>query len=290
MSREVGRSWRTIAKHDLMNRMIGQEVGATRYMRGIGRNCWVDLSAGDASPVDGAEWHRACSPGLLAYHASKARQPVVITLHEIQPATYDRLIANLAEHLPAFGYSRNDHNEWSIGSRVQLYAFNGSGHLANVTPIRPGDAAFVLNDPNAITEWAMRDSFSGEIAERTWCARSLSTMGCNPAGIKRLSLSERVEWFSLISTQERSLPEHRDLLIAAIEKDDAQWAYLICTAEKWREKTEDAARKAFEKVGRTVEMAWYRADKDEFENSKQRLFLTRREYQDVVQQPIPGMP
>lgn len=285
--KDVGRSWRTYAKHELMSSVVGQESGVANHgLKNIDRLVWIDLTAGDAAPVDGSQWRSSCSPGILAYHAARSMKPVEIVLHEIQPATYDRLLGNLAQHLPSIGFTKDGEERWRIGDKVTITAINASGHDADATGIRRTDAVLVFNDPNAITEWAMRGTFAQEIADRTWCFRSLSTMGCNPAGIKRLDLQERRAWFDLVNAQQTTLPHYRDLLLAAIERDDAQWAYLLCTSNKWREKTEAVVKTAFRRTGRTTEMKWHGVDTLGFEETKRRLFLTKREHQEQVNPPL----
>jgi hypothetical protein len=71
------------------------------------------------------------------------------------------------------------------------------------------------------------------------------------------------------------------LLLAAIDNDKAQWAYLVATAEKWRGKTESLVGKAFANHGRTVAMSWYRDNPDAFLGIKLRLFLTHPELQRI---------
>ncbi|MGW7688900.1 hypothetical protein ACWGMA_08400 [Streptomyces asiaticus] len=285
----VGRSWRTHAKHELMSSFIGQEVGVVNHaLRDMKRLVWIDLTAGDAARVDNVKkWHEGCSPGILAWHAAHSQKPVGIFLHEIQDATYDRLLGNLERHLPEFGYAREDENTWRIGNRVVIRAHNVTGQQADVSFIQKSDAVFVLNDPNAITEWAMRDNFAQEITTRTWCFRSLSTMGCNPAGLKRLEKEERLHWFSFPDTQERALPRYRDLVLAAIDRDEAQWAYLLSTSEKWRGKTEAVFKTAFRKCGRTAAMAWLRENPDQFAETKRTLFLTKKELRESNNPTLP---
>lgn len=276
----VGRSWRTYAKHDLMRSFVGREVGAANSMRSIYRLVWLDLTAGDA--VTDAAWSRNSSPGILAHHALNARKPVDISMFEIKTATHERLLASLAGALPDLGYERVRDDYWRIPDRVTLRVIHGSGHDAHIDLMRHrGDAALVLNDPNAITEWAMRPTFAAEIAGRAWCFRSLSTMGCNPAGLKRLPFEERLKWFELVRQQEDALPPHRDLLLAAIERDDAQWAYLVCDPEKWRVQTEKVVETAFRSVGRTVALSWYRRQPDLFEEQKRTLFFTKPERKEL---------
>jgi len=260
-----------------MRSIVGKEVGAAGAMRPIQRLVWFDLTAGDGLPADGQDWSRSCSPGILATSASKSAKPVSLRLYEIKPATYDRLLANLAAQLPALGYSQAADNVWTIGSHVALSAVCGSGATALVDDVVDTDAVLAVNDPNAITDWAIRPTFAAELLRRTPWSRSLSTMGCNPAGLKRLKHEERLPWFGLVAAQEAALPGYRDLLLAAIEGDDAQWAYLLCEPVKWRDTQQVVAARAFAKYGYSLDMSWHRTHPAEFELLKQRLFLTKAE-------------
>ncbi|MDJ0342210.1 hypothetical protein QMK19_03290 [Streptomyces sp. H10-C2] len=278
----VGRSWRTPAKHDLLGSMLGQEVGAAAKIADARALSWIDLTAGDAARIDGLDWASACSPGILARHATKSTKPVEIDLYEIQAATYDRLLTNLAVHLPELGYSQVAETRWEIGTRVALRTHNSSGRTASIDHITRNHAVFVVNDPNAITEWAMRPTFAAEIAQTTWLFRTFSTMGCNVAGIKRLPIGERIDWFDTVESQQAALPAHRDLLLASISRDEAQWAYLIGTARKWRTTTEKVAETAFRKIGKGTALSWFLDDADAFQEEKLRLFLQKPERQKLV--------
>lgn len=283
MSDSPGRSWRTPAKHAVMNELIGSEVGATHALirtgrSHVGRLVWYDLTAGDGIASDDASsWEAGCSPGILAHHAKKSGIPVEVLLHEIADANYDRLLGNLDSNLPRLGYERVADDTWRFRNTVTLTTHNVSGHLARTDDVRGGDAVFVFNDPNAITTWAMRNTFADEVRKKTWMFHSLHTMGCNAAGLKRLGPEDRLSWFDLVDQQQDALPPYRDLLLAAIDNDKAQWAYLVAIAEKWRDKTERLVNKAFAKHGRTVAMSWCRFSPDAFQNTKLRLFLTHSE-------------
>lgn len=286
---EVGRSWRTYAKHEIMNAIIGKEAGVCRVSHDVCCLDWIDLTAGDAAQIDGEEWHRTSSPGLLAYHASefakRSQKPINIYLHEIQDATFDRLLRNLDLQLPALGFTRRDNTVWmnshvSAYATVAIIARNWSGQDADIRGLVEGGAVLVLNDPNAITEWAMRPNFMADIYERgIWRARSLSVMGCNPSGIKRLPPDERRGWFHHLRTQEKGLPGYHDLLLAAIEKDDAQWAYLLQTPRKWQNESERVMARAFASLtpARTVALSTFRSNRENYECAKANLFTTKRE-------------
>jgi len=279
-----------VAKHALMRNVVGQEVGAVaglnkKYGDVISRAVWFDQTAGDGVAADDTTWTTGCSPGILASHAKNLLIPARITMSEIQRATHDRLLAKLDEQLPELGYTRQDVGLWTAetvsGSLIELAVRNASGWDVDSSFVSKRDAVLVLNDPNAITEWAMRPTFAQELKDRAWASRSLSSMGCNPVGLKRTKRPERDEWFALVEREERALPPYRDLLLTAIERDDAQWAYLISQPCKWRSKTESVVRTAFNTVGRTVAMSWYRTDREAFEATKQTLFYTRQELREM---------
>lgn len=277
----VGRSWRTPIKHDYLSSIAGQEAGAIAH---LGAQCgiWYDLTAGDAALVSGEMWHRSCSPGILAYHASQCQIPVHVHLHEIQTATYDRLIGNLGSYLPTLGYSETATSNWTHpGNGSTVAAHDLSGAEANVADVDRNTAVFVVNDPNAITEWAMRPTFAAEIKDRTGLSRCLSTMGCNPAGIKRLSIEERIHWFATVREQQQAMPEYRDLSLAALDRDEAQWAYLVATSDKWRAKTDQAAKKSAKSCNRSVSIAWWRQEPDRFYDLLLRLFLQKSELKQI---------
>lgn len=274
---DVGRGWRTPAKHDLMRSLIGKEVGVSKVMGAVKRCVWYDLTAGDAAPITDMEWTSSCSPGILANHARNVGKPTYVFLYEIKPATYDRLVAILEAALPTLGYRQAGPNTWLHGEHVYLTAMNGSGADASIGLIQRGDAVFALNDPNAITEWAMRPTFASEIAGITPWFRSLSTLGCNPAGLKRLSIDERRGWFDLIRSQELACPQYRDLLLCAIERDASQWAYLMSEPTKWRGYMEATARTAFKRHGASLTAAWWRQAPEPYAELKRQLFFTTKE-------------
>ena len=278
----VGRSWRTPIKHDYLWSIVGQEAGAIAAIAGVERGTWYDLTAGDAALIPGEMWHRSCSPGILAYHASQCQVPVHIRLHEIQAATYDRLLGNLGTYLPALGYGATGPSTWAHpGNGSTVTAHNLSGDKADVTDVDRNTAVFVVNDPNAITEWAMRPTFAAEIAARTWLSRCLSTMGCNPGGIMRGPIAGRIKWFATVREQQQAMPEYRDLSLAALDRDEAKWAYLVSTSKEWRAKTDQAARKSAKNCNRSVSIAWWRQEPGQFDDLLLRLFLQKSELKQI---------
>jgi hypothetical protein len=286
MKPTTGRSKRTPAKHDLMTKLFGREIGAAHMLPFVSELLWLDLTAGDGLPSEpDREWHRSCSPGILAYLARfpdrygvpQAVKPTRVVLHERQARTFhDLLIPSLAERLPELGYKRVDDAQWECGP-VTLQALNADGALADLSAIRPSTAVMVSNDPNAIVDWAMPGGMPEDIRGRTLCFLGISTMGCNPAGLKRLPPEQRAGWYDHVNSMISKIRAGHDLFIAAIERDDSQWAYLITAPTKWREATERDAVKAFDRHGMNLRHAWWRTNNTEFRDIVDILFLTRGE-------------
>ncbi|MBC9713296.1 hypothetical protein H9Y04_12025 [Streptomyces sp. TRM66268-LWL] len=283
---EVGRSgWRTSAKHNMLNKLVGEEAGAIKHVpRAPRRLVWYDLTAGDAKVPGGEDWHRNCSPGIFAYHAAQSTVPVEVRLYEINSETYRHLLFNLNRQLPRWGFAPEGTGCWR-SPRATIQALNCSGADASVDRLLSTDAVFAVNDPNAITDWAMRRSFSQEISDLgVTFFRTLTTMGCNANGLKRGKDTRpaRIECFNYVEAAKRTLPRQRDLCFAAILRDDAQWAYLIETSEKWRNRTTIAVQRAFRQHGRDASVTWSKLDGDgQFRGEMLRLFLTKAEREGI---------
>jgi hypothetical protein len=260
--------------------IAGKEIGVVSRKSEITRSIWYDLTAGDAVVPDGLPWEANCSPGILAYHARNSKRKIRVLLYEIQPSTYDRLVDSLNQHLPTLGYIGLEEHRWYYPSdqSVEVWAFCGSGAQAETGWLYGGDAVLTLNDPNAITDWAMRSSYSADVAEKTPWHRSVSTMGCNPHGLKRLNFDIRQGWFEKLSQQEVACPRYRDLLLVKIQRDrGAQFAYLLSEPERWKAVAEQTARNAFRRYDLTVTTAWRKSQPLEYDELKRELFLTETE-------------
>ncbi len=286
MKPSTGKSKRTPAKHDLMSKLYGREVGVANAKPEIDDLVWLDLTAGDGLPSEpDREWIRSCSPGILAYLARfphgkggppQASKPTRVVLHERAARTYETLLGNLAENLPALGYHRTSDNEWRCGC-VELTALNIDGATADLSTIGRRTAVMISNDPNAIVDWAMPAAMPEAIRGRTLWHLGISTMGCNPAGLKRLDWEQRQGWYDHIGSQIGALRRHHDLFLAAIERDDAQWAYLITAPATWRAETESLAATAFAKHGMSLQTAWWRTESIKFRGMADVLFKTKQE-------------
>jgi hypothetical protein len=291
-STTVGRSGRTPAKHALMWKLIGREVGASNRMPDeFDRLVWFDLTAGDGVVADGAEWERNCSPGILAYHARNSLKPVNIRLSERSFETCNRLEESLHEHLPRLGYENTgasydllvNRDVWTHGpvkgrpGDVYITVAHEDGCDVGTEWVTDRTAVLVCHDPNTVHQRAMRPTFMSELRDITpWC-QGISTMGCNVGGLKRLPIEERKPWFDFVAEQHDNLHGWHDLTLAAIEGDAGQWAYLVTHAKAWTKETGDFCRNAFKSHGMTLEVASYRSEPDPFADMQRRLFLRTTE-------------
>ena len=276
----VGHSQRTPCKHQLMSRLFGREIGAltTASFAKVPGAYWVDLTAGDGIAANGGAWIKNCSPGILAHHAryDRNRKPVQVVLFEKATRTYATLLDNLANELPQIGYRREDENIWRAGPAT-LFALNDDSGTFNPLVIPPGSAVQIVNDPNTINTWAMDPNLMAEVKRRSWASLGMSTMGCNAAGLKRLDRAERDGWYGHVAAQVRGLHDYHDLLLAAIERDAHQWAYLVTAPIAWKHQVTADAQGAFGKGGFSLQCVWLRDAPPEFRALLDRLFLSATE-------------
>jgi hypothetical protein len=264
---------------------LGQFVAATPYAaRELGRPCEhlyiFDLTAGDGVAYEGTgDWHRRCSPGLVAYHAQyphpKHPLPITASLFEIKAATYASLIVNLRACLdhPSLGYIEVDPGLWiTRNGRVLLTAVHGDGRDAPLHELGPGDWAFVNNDPNHVHNWALTPKYGAGAN-----VLSLTTMGCNVGGLLMLPLEERIEWIRHVASVLDALEPTQDALLFSIDGDGSRWGYLATTARVWWERHQANATNVFGDYNFTLTSAWYRREPDRFESILDYLMLTGAE-------------
>jgi len=221
---KVGQSGVTPCKHFLLNALLGQEAGVIG--RGNLPQCdsayWVDLTAGDGAATQVAEPEKSCSPAIFARHCAfvaKHGKPVQAHLYERASTNYSKLVDALdtvwLEQYPDAKGSLFTHNVDS--SNLQL-------DLGSRT------ACFLYNDPNSIDDWAFTREFLTSAPPYT---RTLTTMGCNVGGLKRV-LSDSPERSDLWRGNVEMLFQlQRHNLVLFAVGDASQWAYLISTPDVW---------------------------------------------------------
>lgn len=280
MRTTVGRSPRTPAKHDLMYALFSREIGSAQVNPMFDDIAWYDLTAGDGVPID-RDWHRSCSPGILAHHARwvaprRTPKPVTVHLYERAANTYADLVANLAANLPGLGYTQTDDATWRQGTAT-MTAHHAPANTATFDHVGPRTAVMLANDPNNVDQWACPEVLLDNLCRRSRYTLMLSTMGCNAAGLKREGRIERDRWFDHVRAQINARAAWHDCHLSAIQRDAHQWAYLITAPSVWQQGIEQDARKAFGRYGFTLDEAWFGRQRDTFQEIIERLFLTRSE-------------
>lgn len=267
---KVGKSGVTPCKHDLFNSLLGREVGVLRHAKHPIRSYQiVDLTAGDGVPY-GEDFTKGCSPGIILKHAKNlletTRANAIVTCIERQPETCAALRRNFRA-----GFD----NLIGVNPRIQADVFCSDAKAFRFS--NAADAAFIYNDPNHIEDWCL----SAECLESApRLTTSLSTLGCNVGGLKRIDLEKRQLWFERIDTVINNIlqPWHDACLFSVGGAD--QWAYLITAPNKWRERIEKECHRAASKVqGKIADprVAWFKSDPSAFSDLQRFLFYTKSE-------------
>lgn len=265
----VGTSGVTPCKHDLLNKLLGREAGTLQSNKlRLSTYMIVDLTAGDGVPYAGKEFKKGCSPGIILHHAkyvaNKTRVSPSVLFFEKQHGTWIRLLANI------------DHN-YEQNKGVMVNALCADSKSYDFYDFNSTDAVFLYNDPNHIEDWCLTPEILAKAPKFT---TSLSTLGCNVGGMKRLDLNKRKLWFDRINMVTSSIVRSwHDACLLSVGGAD-QWAYLITTSTKWRDQvTSNCLAAANEMQGREADpqIAWFKQDPAAFLALQKYLFLTKAE-------------
>jgi len=255
----VGTSWRTPYKHDLLRRALGREVAA-RPPHGNAVRRLYDMTAGDG--IASGDWLTGCSPGLFVKYAMHAaddhNHTADVTLVEKAETHYKSLLAVLREQLPSFGWTlvgnTADTESWHYEGgwcRSLLEVRYGDARALPIERVNSGDVVFVNNDPNHMEDFALPEHFIGQLAGRGALVSSMSTMGCNVGGLKRLDNDERLRWYDLLDQIQTGMPTNHNMVVARLvrtadgNKDASYWGYALHGPKVWTPNITDDMRKAF---------------------------------------------
>jgi hypothetical protein len=254
----VGRSWRTPYKHNLLRKVLGREVSA-KPPHGKDVRYLYDMTAGDG--VGDGDWMLTCSPGLFVKFAMAGADEhgvtTKITLIEKAPQTYKALRRSLVDRLPLLG--------WEIvrtepGSQTWLYEGGLGPAYLNVMEgdakhlkahATRGDVVFVHNDPNHMQDFAMPEHFIRRLRDQGALVSSMSTLGCNVGGLRRLPSEERSNWYRQLEDIESGMPHNHNMVVARLVSDsegrtDAHyWGYAVHGPRSWTPRITDDMRRAF---------------------------------------------
>ena len=222
---------RTPFKHDLMNRILGQTIGAcahgSRSIRCARRWHVDDLCAGNGVNSDKSG---TCSPQIIRHH-----------LHFRTGGAHLRSTGGMAT---ATLWERDAEAFSSLRERY--------GDDPNITLRNEDSSAFewgisdnavrvVMADPNNIDQMPMRRAFYD--GHMPVFGSLLVTMGCNASGLKRLRRERREEWLAVADIGAVKRRNHEAILIT-LKGDASQWAYLVVFPHKWALQLCDMARLA----------------------------------------------
>jgi hypothetical protein len=292
-----GKSGITPCKHFLLNRLLGREMGVlSRGTPPVKEVLLYDLTAGDGVPYISAEQGEllpeaafvdGCSPGIFLRHAdwlvSRWMIPVQLIGCEKQAITHAELIKNTNRWLALNGWSELSRGVHQKGWGEVRYLHANSQELQPPLITRNA-ASFIYNDPNHIEDWSLTPEFVRNFPKFT---TSLSTLGCNVGGLKRIEEEKRREWFMRVEILCESLLQNwHDACLFSVGGAD-QWAYLITAPAKWRKDitTEclQAAQKLEKKITAPPQVVWRKEDPAAFYELQRFLFLTRDEFSRGVQ-------
>lgn len=215
---------------------------------------------------------------MLGYLVLITKKPLIVNGFEIQPETWVRLQSNLKRELQCNGWQQAKDGTpcWEIGSALAQYqCADAKTIIPQLDAQRSTSAVFIYNDPNSITQWCLTKEFISLCPKFT---TSLSTLGCNANGLKRVQRETREQWFERTELIASALQPWHDLCLFSVGNAD-QWAYLISAPVEWREQITADCRKAHAKSGiaKNPEVKWLRADKSAFRRLEKKLFLTKAE-------------
>lgn len=262
----VGRSSRTPVKHYLLNSILGKVCGVissgheTVPCRVSKERpmLMVDLCGGDGLSN---EEHDA-SPQIMYKHCQWMNQrglPSELTVIEKMENTFEQLLENCSGFNPEFTHLlKGDSSEY----RLPELSYN--------------QPAFIHCDPNTVNQIPITDDFVNGFNS---CTTYLVTLGCNVTGIKRDPLEKRATWFEYVEMLVKIIPNRHDAVLFWLNRDEAQWAYLLSMPRVWSSKfTSHAVTATSKQWTKGVSAVSYRDDRSGFHNEVSRLFLTKEEY------------
>jgi len=270
---QPGKSGITPCKHFLLNRLLGREMGVlSRGMPPVREALLYDLTAGDGIPyISGDQpellpdlaFRDGCSPGIFLRHAdwlvNRNRIAVTLTACEKQAVTHSELIKNTTAWLIGNGWTELSRGVHAKGYGEVYYLHANSQELQ--PPLINRDAAcFIYNDPNHIEDWSLTPEFVRNCPKFT---TSLSTLGCNVGGLKRIDEGKRREWFMRVEVLcESLLQSWHDACLFSVGGAD-QWAYLITAPSKWRDEITAECFQAAQKLEKRSQRRrkWYGASR-----------------------------
>jgi hypothetical protein len=248
---------RTPYKHALLNAILGKILGASSCLPWLTDNLLIDACAGDGSANI---WSERSSPLLFLHHANLCKKPTRVVMIEKTPYEYMKL-KKLMEEMDTKKIVQVLHGDYRL---EEIARAMGCCHRST--------NCFLHIDPNNVNDvGSVEHLYRHALSEYLLM---LVTLGCNASGVKRLPLKIRKKWFIHLNYLIGLMRDNHDGCLIRLEKDAAQWAYLVTLPTVWKRHigsvVQDISRLYWAKG---VEMCWYRDDPAAFRAMAEKLFL-----------------
>ena len=269
---------RTRCKHDILDRLLGAQVGmifrgnTPLFIENRESNrpsYFGDLNAGDGVP---STHSGNSSPQIFSKHLGFLKKNKInFKSFSIEKdfETHNRL--------ESFAYPN-----------IQTYCADSTVEPSFPVDFQPNSFVFLYNDPNKVSDWAIKPWLLERLVERRCNFITLNTLGCNVSGHKRVCLEERELWVRPIRHLAAALPwnVHRkidqDAWLLRLNKDKSQWSYLVTAPRIWGDRIERLLKSSFKHWPEGVIVTSFRDQQDQFNAELALLFLTNAERDDDV--------
>ena len=214
-TKSVGTSSRTPLKHKLLDKLMGKIIGAqcSGHTPCSKNFLAIDLCAGDGADTmgEGSSSPAIIRKHLMDYRGNKLNRSAIF--YEKDAATFKRLSDRHADC-----------------SRITLYNEDSRMMPLSTVHDRGTDSVFIYADPNNIDQLPITPELMKSITPYTLF---LITLGCNVAGLKRVSIDHRAEWVKMAAMIVQSVNSFHDIILVTLNKDSSQWAYLMIIPLAW---------------------------------------------------------
>lgn len=263
----VGRSSRTPVKHYLLDAMVGKVCGVLS-LGNYSVPCritsqqpmlMVDLCGGDGLKTD----EHDASPRIMYKHCEwLTNRGKAARLHVIEkmPNTFDQLQLNCQ----------------GMSKKIATLTLGDSSEY-RLQKLGETQAAFIHCDPNTVDQIPLSRPFVAGFNRYT---TYLVTLGCNVSGTKAWTApNDRAKWFDYVEMVTEVLPRHHDTVLFWLNRDSAQWAYLLSIPNVWsRAFTAQAVLHTSKHWTQGVSAVSFRENCKAFNDQVAQLFLTKEEY------------
>lgn len=262
----VGRSSRTPVKHYLLNAMIGKVCGVISLDRDSvpckitnqQPMLMVDLCGGDGLKTD----EHDASPRIMYQHCrwlTERGKAAKLQVIEKSPNTFEQLQRNCQ----------------SMSKEIATLTLGDSSEY-RLPKLRETQAAFIHCDPNTVDQIPLSRPFVAGFNRYT---TYLVTLGCNVGGLKMTTEDKRSRWFDYVEMVVEVLPRHHDAVLFWLNRDKAQWAYLLSIPKVWSKAfTAQAVTHTSKHWTQGVSAVSFRENRKAFNDQVTQLFLTKEEY------------